>query len=174
MRHGVGLRERLLSPEAAAAYVREYHRAYEAEAAAAAAIRRPTEKRLAELARAIERAVVVLTQRLKAMETGQDELKAELAALDAESPAPVTPHPRAGEIYSRRVAQLQSLLEDKRQSEEPADQELLESVRALIRRIEIWRAFFRKTRPSMLGDVWWLEAGSNRRPVGYESTALTI
>lgn len=141
-----GLRERLLSPEAVAAYVAAYHRQWEALAAAERARRRPQERRLGELDRAIGRAVdaivggagdvSALTGRLRQLEAEKREVEAALAEDAARGPAPVQMHPRAGDHYRKRVEQLQALIGSSAEATD-LDQRLIAEVRDLIERIEI-------------------------------------
>lgn len=141
-----GLRTRMLSPAATAAYVRAYHRAWAAEEAARRISRGPAEQRLAQLDRKIARLVDAVTdgtdspairQRLAEHEADRAGAAAELAALDAAggdgASLPVTLHPRLPEIYAARVAQLQARLSeiDKRTAG-PAELNLIDAVRDLV------------------------------------------
>lgn len=150
------LKDRLLSPEAVAAYVRAYHAEYDGLQADLSAQRRPIDRRLAEIGRAIERAVdaivsgsaagtsavTALTARLQALEAEQAELTATIADLERAGPPPTRIHPNAGALYIQRVEQLQALMQhsgpaDPSALPDAADQAVLASVRELIHRIEI-------------------------------------
>lgn len=143
-----GLRERLLSPEAVAAYVRAYHQAWADAAETKRQSRRPAEKRLGELRRQIERAVDAivsgvgkadaLTQRLQVMEAEATALEAQLASIDQQAPLPVQLHPKAGEAYVAWVKALEVILADADgRAGNETDMALLQEVRDLIDRIEI-------------------------------------
>lgn len=174
-----GLRERLLSPEAVAAYVRLYHANWERLASENRDRRRPTERRLAEVERAIARAVdaivngvgqvAALGVRLRDLEAEKESLAGTLAALDRGSQPPTQLHPRAGEVYVRRVEHLQSLISDGAPTDGEADAGLIASVRDLIHRIDIHpesneaRAPFRIT---LHGDLARLLRPDSPRHVG--------
>ncbi|MBX9708971.1 MAG: zinc ribbon domain-containing protein [Caulobacteraceae bacterium] len=146
-----GLHDRLLSPEAVAAYVRAYHQEYDRALAELRETRRPIERRLAEVERAIGRAVdaivsgdgtiAALGDRLKALEAEKDQLLQQLAAANAD-PATQTAvtrlHPAAGETYVRRIRAARAAMEEGREGLEPdRDRALIENLRDLIQAIEI-------------------------------------
>ncbi|PHY20968.1 hypothetical protein CSW59_06690 [Caulobacter sp. BP25] len=140
-----GLRAKMLSPAAVAAYVRAYHAEYEAAAAADRARRAPLEKRLAELNRSIARLVDAICEgtetpamraRLVSAEAEKAELEAQLSAADDK--APTTLHPRAAEFYAEQVRALQERLAELKDGRPTADdRRVIELVRGLIDRIEI-------------------------------------
>ena len=142
-----GLKERLLAPEAVAAFVRAYHAEWDRLAAVARDRRRPAERRLGEVERAITRAVdaildgagdvSALTTRLRQLETEKAELTETLAAIDREAPNTTQLHPRIGDVYVDRVERLQTMIADGRPADTDKDRALIESVRDLIARIDI-------------------------------------
>lgn len=141
-----GLRERLLSPDAVTAYVAAYHEAWAEMAEQERNRRRPRERRLGEVERAIRRAVdavidgagdvSALTMRLRELEAEKRDIEATLAAEARAAPLPVQMHPRAGDRYRQRVEQLQALI-DVKAAPGDLDRQLVEEVRDLIDRIEI-------------------------------------
>lgn len=139
------IRTKLLSPEAVAAYVAEFHRRAHARKADLAARRGPLERRRAELARGIERIVdrivdgtvnTAMEQRMAAMDAERLAVEAELAELAQETP-PIELHPRTGEHYAGVIAQLQAWLALASTAETRAQRELVDAVRELIVKIEI-------------------------------------
>ncbi len=142
-----GLQDRLLSPEAVAAYVRAYHAAWADHARAQADMRAPLEQRIASLGRSIERLVdavcdgqasAAMMARLKAQEAEIEEARAQLAEIATAAPPPVTLHPNAGATYARLVEQLQANLSRMSAAPDVADRAVIEAVRALVQRIEIF------------------------------------
>lgn len=142
------LRERLLSPRMVAEYVRAYHAAWTERSANLEHRRRPLERRLAEAERAIERGASALLSgdvpasvigpKLAALEKERDAVAQELADLAAEAPPPVQLHPRAAENYAQRIADFQTRLAMAgADSAQPAERELVDSVRDMIERIDI-------------------------------------
>ena len=140
-----GLRAKMLSPAAVAAYVRLYHAEYEAAAAATQSRRAPLEKRLAELNRGIARLVDAICDgtetpamraRLVASEAEKADIEAQLASADQQ--APITLHPRAAEVYAEQVRALQERLAELKDGKPTADdRRTIELVRGLVERIEI-------------------------------------
>jgi site-specific DNA recombinase len=141
-----GLKTRLLSPAAVLAYVRAYHRAWAAQEAAHNAARAPLERRAAELARQVERAVdallaaprsAALAQRLTDLEAEQAKVAAELA--QAPAAAPLALHPHAAEGYAALVQQLADTLNGAatEAAADPANRRLVEQVRKLVTKIEL-------------------------------------
>ncbi|WP_313573590.1 hypothetical protein [Brevundimonas sp.] len=76
-------------------------------------------------------------QRIEALEAEQTEIAAALAELDSTTPAPVQLHPKAAENYARRIELLQQRLADAGDSSDPAEREVIDSVRDLIQRVDI-------------------------------------
>ncbi len=142
-----GLRERLLTPEAVAAYVRAYHAEWMRRTAERRDTRTPIARRLGEVERAIARGVDALFsgaavaeavgKKLAALEAEQAELRAKLVALDDEPEPPVHLHPRAAEGYAQRIAALQENLAELAASDSPAQRAVIDDVRGMIDRIEI-------------------------------------
>ena len=142
-----GLRTQLMAPAAVAAYVRAYHAAWQAAAAQQADQRRPLERRLGEVERAIARGVDALmsgaltstavAKKIEALEAEQAELTATLAAIeDGPSPA-VQLHPRAADAYADRIATLEQSLAAYAAGTAPAGHDVISAVRDMIDRIEI-------------------------------------
>ncbi len=141
-----GLRTRLLTPAAVAAYVRAYSEAWEAAAAERRERRNPIERRIAELHRSIERVVDAvcdgvatrpMLDRMTAQEAEKVALEAELAALDLDKKPEITVHPRAADHYARMVEQLQSNLAELSNATDADSRDLIASVRGLVEKIEI-------------------------------------
>ena len=129
-----GLRERLLAPDAVAAFVGEYRAAWrqarKAAAGAADGIRKraaEVEARIARIVAAIEEghAPASLAARLGELEAERDRLAATLAA--AGDDAAIDLHPNAAEFYRRKVADLAGALETA-----PGREEAMATVRGLI------------------------------------------
>lgn len=141
-----GLKERLLSPEAVAAYVRAYHAAWAERAAEQRSARAPLEKRLAVVERAIKRGVDAIFDgsadaravgdRLKALEAEQVQIRAALDQVEADGPPPVQLHPRAADAYRAKVTELESHLSGAEPGREP-DPALIRALRELIDGIEV-------------------------------------
>ncbi len=142
-----GLRDRLLSPAAVAEYVRAYHAAWTERANENESRRRPIARRLAEVERAIERGAEalfsgdavasIIGRKLKELEDEQAALKTALLQIEAEAPPPVQLHPRAAENYAKRIADFQDRLKSAGDSSDPAEREMVDSIRELIARIDI-------------------------------------
>jgi site-specific DNA recombinase len=141
-----GLRERLLSPAAVAAYVRVYHAAYAEAGRTRADARAPLEKRIGALGRSIERIVDAVCQghasaamlaRLSSQEAEKLAVETELAALEAPSPPPVTLHPNAAQAYADLVEQLQDSLARISPMTGAHDRALIAAVRQLVTRIDL-------------------------------------
>ena len=141
-----GLRDRLLSPAAVAAYVRIYHAAYAEAGRARADARAPLEKRIAALGRSIERVVDAVCEghasasmlaRLEAQEAEKSALEAELAGLAAPAAAPITLHPSAARQYADLVEQLQASLAQISPMTGANDRALIGTVRQLVTRIDL-------------------------------------
>ena len=115
-----GLKAKLLTPELfkvfAAGYVSEFNKLSAARSNATAGLERQLaeiERKIATIVGAIEggRPPKALTERLAALEARQSELEAEVAiAKTAQSP--VRLHPNLPELYARKVAELENLLDD--------------------------------------------------------------
>lgn len=146
-----GLRERLLSPAAVRTYVRLYHEAYQAEAAAATAQVAPLRKRLAELERTIPRLVDKIcdgtdtpetNRRLRELEAEKVELAARLVQAEADAPPPIVLHPTAADRYAEKVAQLQAHLARTPDGDQATDadapsQATIDAVRDMVVMIEV-------------------------------------
>lgn len=151
-----GLRERLLSPAAVAAYMREYHAAWAERAADRRREAAPLNRRLGELTRSIDRAidlllddrtrdVEALTERLRSLEQEKAEVAARLAEAEAGPGDPVIQlHPAASAAYVRRVDALEALIgaDSAAAVANPGDnadtdQTLIAAVRDLIHHIDI-------------------------------------
>ena len=142
-----GLRERLLSPEAVSAYVRAYHEAWRERAAENENRRAPLARRLGELDRAIDRGsdallaghtpAAVIGPKLAEMNRERIEIRQALAQVEADAPPPVRLHPKAAENYANRIADFQARLAQAGDSTDPAEREVVDSVRDLIARIDI-------------------------------------
>ena len=137
-----GIRTRMLSPAAVATYVRAYHAALQRVAAERRDLRRPLEKRHAELSRQIERLVDRIcegtdtpqtNERLKTFEIDKAQIAAELERQPPE--VVVELHPGAADAYVEIVRRLESRLGEA--AGEEADRKLIDSVRDLIDRIEV-------------------------------------
>lgn len=148
-----GLRTRLLAPDAVAAYVRAYHAAWAKLEREAETRRRPLERRVGELSRAVERlvdhivagtATAATNARLVALEADLAQARAELAAAASQAQAattnaPVTLHPNAADGYARKVEQLHQVLADitAEPQQAQANRKLIDAVRGLVQKIEI-------------------------------------
>jgi site-specific DNA recombinase len=140
-----GLREKILSPEAVATYVRAYHRDMRASKATLAARKAPLEKRLGELRRALDRAADALLAgtltaavqaKVMEMEGERIAIEASLATATAEAQAePFELHPKAAEVYAGLVAELQATLADIANGQTRAQRALIDEVRGLIDKI---------------------------------------
>jgi site-specific DNA recombinase len=139
------LRERILTPQAVATYVREYHRAAAARKADLTARRAPLEKRLAETNRgigrfldAIERgtATAAMEERMMSLERERIAIEAQLAESDEPAPT-VDLHPSAAGRYAAMVQELRETLNEIASGETPAQRRLIDAVRGLIDRIVI-------------------------------------
>ena len=139
-----GLRSQLLSPEATAAYVRAYHAAWTEKAADRRDRRGPLNKRLAEIERGITRIVdaicdgtdsPAMTARLKDLEAEKATLTQDLASIGPDEPVQL--HPRAAELYARRVEHLQARLCQIGPRPSFKDRELMDAIRALADRITV-------------------------------------
>lgn len=141
-----GLRTRLATPEAAAAYVRAYHAAWAELAAERRRDRAPVDRRLAELGRRIDRLVDDVCEgritpagreKLIAHEAEKAQLEVQLAAWDAEAAAPpVTLHPAAPGRYAQLIAELAATLAEAA-ADLPRARPLIDQVRGLILRIDV-------------------------------------
>ncbi|ATC34128.1 resolvase [Caulobacter vibrioides] len=140
-----GLKDRLLSPEAAAIYVRAYHERWKANAGDRRARRAPLERRLAETQRRIDRALNAildgyasadLKTRLQSLEDERDALKHELASIGDDDP--ITLHPGLADVYAQRISDLQERLAAYTKGKpSPKDRQAIAAARALVDRIEI-------------------------------------
>lgn len=139
------MREDMLSPEAVASYIRAYHRAAQSRQKNAAADRRPLERRLAEIERALDRgadailrgvANATIEARMGELEREKAQISEALAQVN-EEPKTVAMHPRMAETYAEMVAALQATLADYGGGATNAERQLVEAVRALVARVVI-------------------------------------
>jgi hypothetical protein len=158
-----GLRTRLLSPTAVKAYVRLYHRIWQEEQAAATSAIVPMRKRLGELGRQVERLVDRIcegtdtpqtNQRLRDLEAEKAELEARLANAERAAPPPVTIHPRTGERYAERIAELRQVLDATGgKLDDPKWQTVAEGLRELVVRIDVHTSPDGEVKIEMLGTL---------------------
>lgn len=149
-----GLKDRLLHPEAVAAYVAEYRERRRRRNADVEARTRPLRQRLAMLDRKAGRLVdeladtvrgtpeaLQLRQRLAEAAGEAEEVRtqvaAEEAAAAAAASAPIELLPRSAEHFRRRVEDLHHALERATKSQSPLDKRELDLVRQLVERIDI-------------------------------------
>jgi hypothetical protein len=134
----VGLKDRLMAPEAAAeairAYVEEANRRNHARRADGVAERKELEK----IARAVKELVTqvedgggsrALVARLRELEAREDEINARLAQAPADIP---DIHPNVADIYARKVVRLAEVLRRPDERDEAAD-----AIRGLIEKITL-------------------------------------
>ena len=140
------LREQLLSPEAVASYVRNYHKAEMSRQREVVSQRAPLEKRLAQtmgalnrIVGAIERGTANATMEARMMELDRERVEIEAALSSAaQVRAPVTTLlPNAAEIYGELVAELKATLESLDLENSQAQRRLVEAVRAVVERVVI-------------------------------------
>ncbi|WP_370689771.1 recombinase family protein [Phenylobacterium sp.] len=140
-----GLREQMLSPEATAAFVREYARAAQERARNAALDAAPLQRRLGEVERAITRAVDAIVggldspavrRKLEELEREKQELTTKLAEADRE-PQPFVLHPAAADQFATMVATLEASLPDAARGDTDAERRLKEAVLGLVERVVI-------------------------------------
>jgi site-specific DNA recombinase len=134
------LREQMLSPEATAAFVREYAQEAKERAASAASREAPLIRRLGEVERRIHRAVeaiidgnnsAALRAKLESLEAEKSGLKEQLVAIAGEQ-QPVTLHPATADRYASMVAEIEGVLPDNKLNETEAGRRLRDAVRGLI------------------------------------------
>ena len=185
-----GLETRLLTPEAAAAYVRAYHLEYARRTAADRDRQAPLERRIAELRRIEERTIDAVEQgratdamldRMMAHNGERKRLEAELdAARAAAGPTPVVAlHPRAAEHYAVIVRRLQEHLAEISADPQvdPERRALVDAARGLIIKIEVTPASPERGGPidiTLHGDLALLLAPSYpqaERPSGVRVVA---
>ncbi|MBL8773908.1 MAG: zinc ribbon domain-containing protein [Phenylobacterium sp.] len=139
------LREQMLAPQAVASYVRAYRHAAAARKAAAADLRAPLARRIAEAERGLARLVSAIERgvstpameaRVADLETERKAAQTELDALTAPEPT-IELHPDAPRIYAEMVAQLQATLAEFTPNNTQAERALADSVRGLVDRIVI-------------------------------------
>jgi site-specific DNA recombinase len=136
-----GLRDKILSPEAVALYVRTYRAAAAAAKRAQADRRAPLTKRKGELERALDRAADAQLRGMlsTAGETKMMEMERERLAIAAEldleisqDQEPVELHPGAASAYAKMVEDLHETLGDLAAGETRTQRQLAEAVRGLI------------------------------------------
>jgi site-specific DNA recombinase len=142
-----GLRDRLLAPEAVAAYVRAYHQRWARNRALQADRTAPLQRRLGELGRGITRAVDAIVEgaaspaikaRLAELEAEKVDVEAQLAEIAADGEPPMELHPNAAQAYARSIEQLQARLALASSAEAtPADRRLVDVARGLVQSIDI-------------------------------------
>ena len=140
-----GLREQMLSPEATAAFVREYAQAAKEREVQGAASKAPLLRRLGEVDRGINRAVDAIIEgvaseavkhRLRELEGEKTHIEQRLADLSQE-PETVVFHPATAERYAAMVAELEDTLPDATRGDTEAERRLTDAVRGLIDRVVI-------------------------------------
>jgi DNA invertase Pin-like site-specific DNA recombinase len=141
------LRDKILSPDAVARYVRTYHAAAAAEKRAQADRRAPLEKRLAEVNRGLQRfldaiergtATPVMEARMMELERERLAVVAELDLAQTEAQAePVELHPGAATAYAKMIEELQATLAEFSAGHTPNQRVLIDAVRGLIDKIVI-------------------------------------
>lgn len=140
-----GLRTRMLSPAAVAAYVRAYHAEWHATAAARRNRRAPLDRRLGELTRTIERLIDAICEgaaspamraRLAMLETEKAEIETQLQ--DTGDDSPIALHPGAADVYAQQVRELHERLAELTDGRPTADdRKVIEAVRRLVEKVEI-------------------------------------
>lgn len=137
------LKDRMLSPEAVATYIRAYHKAWQKKRVGELAQRTPVERRLAEVGRRIERGVEaifdgsatpLIKKGLADLEVEKEELEARLGAMGDVEP-PIDLHPRLAEAYAAKIEELQAVLASA--AEDDRRRVLVEAARDLVDKIEI-------------------------------------
>ncbi|MCZ8102043.1 MAG: hypothetical protein O9972_29620 [Burkholderiales bacterium] len=134
-----GLKERLLAPDLVAEFIREFQEVVGREREARKAQARQREKKRAEVERKIAGLMKAIEDGLyePSMKERMKALQAEREALAAEPEVSSTPdldvllHPRLPELYRRKVAELERVLEG------PDRAEAMELIRSMIERVEI-------------------------------------
>jgi hypothetical protein len=135
-----GLKDRLMAPELVKEFAAEYRREYERQIAARAGDKAARERKLAALERriaAIVKAVedgmyhASMKQRLEALEMERKQLLAERDHAAGALP-PVHLHPNLAEVYRRKVAELERVLEHG-----PDHAEAMDLIRSLIERVDL-------------------------------------
>ena len=115
-----GIKDKLLSPELIAVFVREFTEEWNRRIAGQRQGRAGLEAELADVNRgigqiieAIEQSIITATtkDRLLELEARRDKLNADLAKAAASAPPP-TLHPNLAEVYRRKVADLETALDD--------------------------------------------------------------
>ena len=176
----VGLKDRLLAPEAVAramkAYAEETNRLNHERRASGATDRAELadiEKRMASMIAAIEEGGYVrgMSDRLRELEARQDELNERLAAVPADLP---DIHPNIAGIYRRKVERLAEALANPRDRDEAAD-----AIRGLIERIELTpgerRGEMHATLQGDLGTILeWAGADSGGKASGSPNRGMSV
>ena len=134
-----GLKERLLAPDLVAEFIREFQEVVGRQREARKAQCRQREKKFAEVERKIAGLMKAIEDGLyePSMKQRMKSLQAERDALAAEPEASSTPdfdvllHPRLPELYRRKVAELERVLEG------PDRAEAMDLIRSMIDRVDI-------------------------------------
>ena len=132
------LRDRLMRPEAVAAFVASVSREMNAERADESAVRARLTSERGQIMRKLEGLYDAIADGLRTagLKTKLEDMEAQLAIIDAKlaapAPSPVRLHPQLSEIYRRKVEELSQTLADP--EIRPA---ALETIRGLIQSVTI-------------------------------------
>ena len=136
-----GIKEKLLSPDRIALFVREYHAERQKLEAASRRRRTAAEIRLADVVKQIDRIVDAIAEglatasmkgKLTGLESERIELERSVAECEADESV-VALHPAAADAYRQQVVNLERALDD----DPAARQEAATIVRSIIDRVEI-------------------------------------
>lgn len=147
-----GLHHQLMAPENVKEFIDAFNREVNRERAAAVAARSQAEQEVKLIERSIDQLVEAIASGVRSPSVLErlnrlEARKAELARSEASAEAPVVRmHPNIGEIYRRRVADLQASLADPR-----LRTEAVELVRSLIERVVVTTGS--ETEIELVGDI---------------------
>jgi DNA invertase Pin-like site-specific DNA recombinase len=136
----MGLKDQLMAPELVKEFVTEYGREFERQMAARAGDKALLDRKLAAVDRRIAAMVKAvedgmyhasMKQRLDALETERAQLLAERDRAASTLP-PIHLHPNLAEVYRRKVAELERVLEHG-----PDRAEAMDLIRSLIERVDL-------------------------------------
>jgi site-specific DNA recombinase len=132
------LRDRLMAPELVKEFTTAFHEELNRERRQGDASRSIKQQELAKIARRLGGLIDAIAEGLRApdLQTRLDELQARKVELEAElvapPDAPIRLHPKIGEVYGRKIANLRAALDV------PADRdEAIEILRSIIQRIDV-------------------------------------